>query len=39
MNDSKGTGTMTDRKERGQRDHDRRTGKREIHRDKAGTGP
>ena len=34
MNDSKGTGTMTDRKERGQRDRDRRTGKREIHRDK-----
>ena len=25
---------MTDRKERGQRDQDRRTGKREIHRDK-----
>ena len=39
MIDSKGTGTMTDRKERGQRDHDRRTGKREIHSDKAGTGP
>ena len=34
MNDSKGTGTMTDRKERGQRDQDRRTGKREIHRHK-----
>ena len=34
MNDSKGTGTMTDRKEREQRDQDRRTGKREIHRDK-----
>ena len=34
MNDSKGTGTMTDRKEWGQRDQDRRTGKREIHSDK-----
>ena len=34
MNDSQGTGTMTDRKERGQRDKDRRTGKREIHRHK-----
>ena len=34
MNDSKVTGTMTDGKVRGQRDHDRRTGKREIHRDK-----
>ena len=32
MNDSKGTGTITDRKEWGQRDYDRRTGKREIHR-------
>ena len=34
MNDSKGTGTMTDRKERAQRDQDRWTGKREIHGDK-----
>ena len=34
MNDSKGTGTMTDRNELGQRDQDRRTGKREIHRHK-----
>ena len=37
MNDSKGTGTITDRKEWGQRDQDRRTGKREIHRHKTGT--
>ena len=34
MNDSKGTGTITDRKEWGQRDHGRRTGNREIYRHK-----
>ena len=34
MNDSKGTGTITDRKEWRQWDQDRRTGKREIHRHK-----
>ena len=41
MNDSKGTGTITDRKEWGQRDHGRRTGNREIYRHKdwdRGTG-
>ena len=34
MNDSKGTGTITDRKEWGHRDQDRRTRKREIDRHK-----